>query len=161
MECPLRSGQSSELIVGYRARNLNPRAAAAFEQHLKVCSSCRQLSDSQEAVWSALDAWKPQPISPDFDQKLFQRIAEDERLRWWQRVSPAGWSWRPTISVAAACAALLAAFLSRTPANIPSPPAPRPKFQIEQVEHALDDMDMLKQIGVEAAPAVSGSRERI
>jgi hypothetical protein len=36
----------------------------------------------------------------------------------------------------------------------------QPQLQIEQVESALDDMDMLKQVGVEALVGES-SRERI
>jgi anti-sigma factor RsiW len=161
MECPLQSGQAAELIVGYPAQTLDSHAAGVLERHLKDCARCRQLSAAQQAVWSALDAWKPQAISPDFDRKLFERIAEEERLPWWRRVGPQAWSWLPAISVTAACAALLAAFLLRAPTSIPAPAPAEPKFQIEQVENALDDMDMLKQIGVEAAPVASGSRERI
>jgi hypothetical protein len=148
MECSSR--QAAERIVAYHAGTLDPQAEAAFEWHLKACAICRQLSAAQQAVWSALDIWQPLPISPDFDQKLFRRIAAEERLRWWQRLSPVRLSWRPAVSLAVACAALLVAFLLRTPASVPTPPAPpQAKFQIEQVEHALDDMDMLKQIGVE------------
>jgi hypothetical protein len=161
MECPLKSGRAAELIVGYPAQTLDPHTAAAFERHLKDCAICRELSSAQQAVWSALDAWAPQPISPDFDRKLFERIAEEERLSWWRLVRPAGRSWRPTISVAAACAALLAAFLLRTPPSIPAPAPPQPKFQIEQVEHALDEGDMRKKIGADPGPVASGSRERI
>jgi len=154
MECPLKSGDGGELIVGYRAQTLDPRIAAAFERHLKDCTSCRQLSAAQQAVWLALDAWEPRPISSDFDRKLLERIAVEERLRWWQRLRLAPRSWHPAISVTVACAALLAAFLLRAPMNVSTPVPAQPKFQIEQVEHALDDMDLLKQIGVEAAPAV-------
>jgi len=161
MECPLTSGQAAELIVGYRAQTLDSVAAAAFERHLKDCANCRQLSASQQAVWSALEAWEPQPISPDFDQKLFDRIAADERLRWWRRVRLPAWSSGPAVSVAAACAALLAAFLLKTAPSMPAPVPAQPKFQIEQVENALDDMDLLKQIGVDNAHARSGSHERI
>ncbi len=161
MECPLKSGQAGELIVGYRAQTLDFQVAASFERHLKDCAGCRQLAASQQAVWSALEAWEPQPISPDFDQKLFERIAADERLRWWQRVRLPAWSSVRAISVAAACAALLAAFLLRTSPGIPAAVPAQPKFQIEQVERALDDMDLLKQIGVEAAHSETGSRGRI
>jgi hypothetical protein len=161
MECPLETGRAAELIVGFHARTLDPHAAAAFERHLKVCPGCNQVSAAQQAVWSALDVWQPQPISPDFDQKLIARIAKEEGLRWWQRIRPPAFSWRPALSVALACAALLGALLLQPPVGIPVPFSPQPKVQIEQVEHALDDMDMLKQIGVEAAPTASSSRERI
>jgi hypothetical protein len=150
MECSSR--QAAERIVAYHAGTLDPHAAAALEWHLKACPVCRPLSAAQQAVWSALDIWQPLPISPDFDQKLFQRIDAEERLRWWQRLSLPRLSWRPSVSLAGASAALLVAFLLRTPASVPTSPAPaQAKFQIEQVERALDDMDMLEQIGVETA----------
>src|SRR5271166_4658230 len=105
MECPLANGQAAELIVGYHAQTLDPQAAAAFERHLKGCASCLRLSSAQQVVWSALDAWRPPPVSRDFDLRLFGRIEQEERLRWWQRVRLPAWSLRPAISVAAACTA--------------------------------------------------------
>jgi hypothetical protein len=155
MECPLRSGRAAELIVDYHAQTLDPQAAAVFEQHLKTCAACRELADAQQMVWSALDEWKAPPVSPDFDLRLFGRIAYEQRLRWWQRRIVPLWSPRPAISVATACVALLAAFLLRIPSRVPARPL-EPKFQIEQVEHALDDMDLLSELGVEAAPPASG-----
>jgi hypothetical protein len=44
------------------------------------------------------------------------------------------------------CAALAAMLLLRTPDPAPLPQV-QPALQIEQVEHALDDMDMLNQLG--------------
>jgi hypothetical protein len=49
----------------------------------------------------------------------------------------------------AACAAIAALLLLRQPGSIPAP-APQPALQIEQVQHALDDMDVLNQLGVAA-----------
>jgi len=150
--CPLEKGNGAELVLAYGARTLAPDQAAAFERHMLSCGACHELAAAQQHVWSALDAWTPEPISPNFDEKLYQRILQEERSSWWQRLFRANWSLRPAMPVAAACGVLLAAFLLRSPQPIPAPQSSsQPKVGIEQVERALDDIDMLKQIGVESS----------
>jgi hypothetical protein len=139
MECPLEFGQSAELIVGYGARTLDPETAAAFERHMDSCAACRDLTAAQKAVWAALDDAEPAlHVSPDFDGRLFRRIEKADNRRWW---------WRALVP-AMACLALAAVVLLRQPDPARAPQAPtRPTLQIEQVEHALDDMDLLNQLG--------------
>lgn len=149
-------------IVAYGAGTLDAPTQAALELHLLECPECRQLADSQKAVWTALDHWPAASVSPDFDQKLYARIARQEQEHWWQRLSHWNWSWRPAMPVAAACAALIAAFLLKPPAPIPVKEAHAPqKIQMEQVERALDDIDMLKQITSVTSADASPSREKI
>jgi hypothetical protein len=130
MSCPLEFDCSAELIVGYGARTLDPDATAAFELHIQFCADCREAAALQEAVWNALDECQHTRVSHDFDQRLFARIAQAKhRDRWlWRVVLPA-----------AACIALASLLLLPHPAPVPGPP-------IEQVEHALDDIDLLSQI---------------
>jgi anti-sigma factor RsiW len=150
--CPYENGNGAEVILAYGARTLPPDEAAAFERHLPVCASCRELAAAQQAVWSALDAWKPEPISSNFDEKLYQRILTEEQSPWWQRLFRANWSLRPAMPVAAACGVLIAAFLLRNPQPTLAPPSgSQPNIRIEQVERALDDIDMLKQLAVESS----------
>jgi anti-sigma factor RsiW len=162
MECPNKKGNDIELIVAYAARTLDPANEAEFERHLESCASCRELAAAQRAVWAALDELTPVPVSTNFDSKLYQRIAEEQRLAWWQRVLRADWSWRPAMPVAAACVVLIVAFLVKNagPSIALQQPA-QPQLQIEQVERALDDMDMLKQAGVEFALEKNTPREQI
>ncbi len=161
-ECPLENGNGTELIVAYGARKLAPEAEAAFVRHMASCSKCREMASAQQAVWSALDAWTPEPVSSNFDQRLYQRIAADERGTWWQRLIRADWSWRPAMPVAAACAVMLAAFLIQRPASAPAPQSQsQPRVRIEQVQRALDDIEMLKQLGVESAPEKASSSEKM
>ena len=105
-------------------------------------------------------------VSEDFDQKLYARIARQEQLPWWKRqwnalAHPAtGFSWKPAVPVSLACAALCAAFLihdsAETRTAAPAAPAAvqteqdAQKVDINLVEHALDDMDMLNQLGAGA-----------
>jgi anti-sigma factor RsiW len=167
MGCPpemctdgVRDTVAEELIVAYAARTLDPAAEIAFERHLKSCAHCRRLSAQQGAVWSALEAWRPPRISPDFDQKLARRIAESQsgvfRLAWFRR-----WVWRPALPLVAVCALLAGVFLLRDD-DAPARTVVRPSAQIEQqVQHALDDMDMLKQIGVDVSAARIGASQKI
>jgi hypothetical protein len=83
MSCPLEFDRSAELIVGYGARTLDPDATAAFERHIQCCADCRKAAALQEAVWKALDELPHTRVSPDFDRRFFERIAQVEhRGRW-------------------------------------------------------------------------------
>jgi hypothetical protein len=77
----------------------------------------------------------------------------EPRSGWRRRWLPAHRSFGPAVPVGVACAALIAAFLLKNPALRTEPQSERgTRLQIEQVEHALDDMDMLTQLGMESAP---------
>jgi hypothetical protein len=156
MRCPLELDQSAELIVGYGARTLDPETTAAFERHLESCPACCKLAAAQAAVWSALDdpEWLELPVSPDFDRRLFQRIEQAENR--------AGWLWRRLVPVAALAGLVVAATLQFSqPQTVRVPQAPQAAVQIEQVEHALDDMDLLNQLGAAVTAEPSGSSKRL
>ncbi|HTS47931.1 MAG TPA: zf-HC2 domain-containing protein [Bryobacteraceae bacterium] len=162
MGCWLNKSVAEELVVAYAARTLNADEEADFERHLENCDGCRELAAQQRAVWSVLEEWRPLPVSPDFDRKLAQRIAYTKPNGWWQNLFRT-WGWRPLIPLAAACTGLAFAFLLKNDDGAGAPaPANQPGVRIEQqVEHALDDMDMLKQIGVDAAGAKPRSSQKI
>ena len=163
MECPRQNGTSVELVMAYTAGTLEPEKQIALDRHMSVCPGCRDMVAEQRAVWEALDAWKPASISTDFNARLYQRISEEAAVAWWQRLFRVNWPsiFRPAVPVAAACAVLVIAFLVKSPAvRQSSPIATQQKVSIEQVERALDDMDMLKQINL-PAPAAGQSTERI
>ena len=174
MRCPIEVGNEAETILAFATGRLTPGEQEAFQLHMAECAECRGLADAQMSVWSALDAWKVPSVSEDFDQKLHVRVAGDARRPWWQRqwdnISHAGvwFSWKPVLPVAAACAVLVGVFLLRnpvTPNGAPVAPAAVVQTQdaqrvdVDQVERALDDMDMLNQLDapVTAAHAPAGS----
>lgn len=139
---------AEELIVGYTARSLAPEAEIAFEEHLKHCTRCRRLTAQQGAVWSALDAWQPQAVSADFDRKLAQRI-ENTAHTAPPLLALAKGALRPALPLAI-CATLAGIFLLKEEHRGVRSAETHPTAGIEQqVEHALDDMDMLKQIGAD------------
>src|SRR5712691_4497096 len=137
MECPRQNGTSVELVMAYTAGTLEPEKQIALDRHMSVCPGCRDMVAGQRAVWEALDAWKPAPVSADFNARLYQRISEEAAVAWWRRLFRVNWSWvvRPAVPVAAACAALAIAFLVRGPAApAGSAVAAQQKVSIEQVE---------------------------
>jgi len=83
-------------------------------------------------VWDALDEWPGIPVSTDFDRRLFRKIQAARQRTWW---------WRALVPLTA-CLALASMLLLRNPQA-----SPQPIPQIEQVQHALDDMDLLSQLG--------------
>ena len=163
MGCSLKADVAAELVAGYTARTLDSHTEAEFARHLGDCESCRELLARQQAIWSALDAWRVSEISPDFDQRLFQRIAEQEQTAWWRRLFQPRFAWAPVLPVAAACAVLVAGFFLKNAWQTEAPSShSQPKPWIEQqVVHALDDMDMLSQIGVDAIVERPGSPEKL
>src|ERR1035438_7463369 len=137
MGCPIEDDGGDELILAYGANTLAPGQQIELERHLGTCASCREKAEAQRAVWSALDEWSPTLVSPNFDEKLFRRIASEEQSVWWRRLFTVNWSRRPAVPVAAACAALIAAFLLKSPVLRTEPQSDaQPKLQIEKGENA-------------------------
>jgi anti-sigma factor RsiW len=157
MVCPIPGGDPAGLIVGFCAGTLEPAIEVAFERHLEQCSECASLVLAQRNVWRALDVLPSVPVSRDFDEQVYKRIAQEKTL--WAQLHPS-LSWRYTAPVAAACLALAATFLVKTPPRVDVRPVPAvaDAVQIEQVQHALDDMDMLKAMGFEDVGETGGSQ---
>lgn len=153
--------ETGGIVLDYCAGALDPARAAEFKKHLGNCPGCRALVDAQRDVWETLDQWKPAPVSPDFDARLYARIAQEEAAPGWQKslrriFSPAAlWSiWKPAVPLAAAGAVLMVGFLVRMPAPDHSAKQIRAeKVDIEQVERTLEDLDMLTPVS--PAPARS------
>lgn len=165
-ECPLISGEeNADILLDYCNRTLAPQLAELFEKHMESCAACRNFAESQTAVWKALDAFEAMPISDDFNSKVMLRIAQEQKSSWWSRAwnvaTGAGSApWRPLIPVAAAL--LLAvgiwvrpSFTDRGVQENGTVVASHTAStqEVEQVESALEDVEMLRQLGVVDAPA--------
>src|SRR5258707_1080433 len=163
MRCPIETQENAELLLSYSARRLNSESAAILEAHMKICPACREFGDGQRALWEALDQWEARPVSPDFDRRLYRKIEEQEQAGWWTRLfrplSPA--FLRPALPLAAtACLVLLAGFISIDAGRVAAPvavEAPQVR-EVEQVENALDDLDMLRQFDLVATTEGSSQR---
>ena len=93
--------------------------------------------------------WQPESISADFDERLYARITAEERRTFWSRIFGDRLSWKPALPLAAGCATMLLAVI----VSIPGPaPVPTPVQEVrveaiepEQLERAVEDMEMLRQ----------------
>ena len=128
---------------------------------MHTCKDCAEFRAGQELVWRALDAWEAAPVTPDFNRRLYQRIEAEAAEPWYKRLftSPMA-MWKPIVPLAAACLLVVAGFVLDHPNNS-TPPSPQPTFRVsvseaDQVENALDDLQLLRQLD---SSATSGSSE--
>ncbi len=154
MKCPSEN-KEQELLLAYCAGTLDPETTISLQRHLSACPLCREFETRQQAVWAALDAWEVQPVSRDFDRRLYQRIEEQAQSSWWSRwmrPSFASGLWSRGVPLAAtACLLLLAGVILERPGKVVAPEDRADVQRVEsvqpdQVERALDDMEMLRQI---------------
>jgi|SRR5689334_11690949 anti-sigma factor RsiW len=150
MNCPLQTRDNAQQLLDYCSRKLDPQTTAILEKHIAVCAECREFAAQQRAVWEALDAWEAAPVSADFDRKLYARIEND--VPWWQSLlRPLTLHWNVAASVAGVFVLLGAGLLLNRPSAIAPPVRPETaqvqpvSVQPEQVEQALDAMDMLAE----------------
>jgi anti-sigma factor RsiW len=137
MMCPTKDKQSAEILLEYCAGTLDPDRALEFEKHAAQCAECGRQVASQRALWQTLDQWTPAEISPDFDARLYARIAREEAAPLWKRWFT--WGWKPALITAVACAAIAIGLFVRQPQL----PSRADTVDIDQVEHTLEDLDML------------------
>lgn len=158
MRCPTKNGGNVELLLDYSAGRLNLETASVLERHMEDCPGCRGFAESQNALWSTFNGWEPEPVSPDFDKKLYARIEQHENAGWWKKIGEPLHlvRRRPMMSAAAGCATVAAAFFLSLPSSEPLPqPVPGKArietVELEQVERTLEDLEMLNQLSGPAA----------
>ena len=162
MNCPIQTEETAELLLAYTARRLDPAKTALLENHMNVCAQCAEFRAGQEMVWQALDAWEAPGVTPDFNRRLYQRIEAEAAAPWYKRLfqTPIA-MWKPAIPLAAAGLMVVAGFVFDHPAanNQPNtPPSIRVSVtEAEQVESALDDLQLLRQLESSATSASPGS----
>ena|SRR5438477_12953602 len=148
MKCPTETQESAALLLAYCAGRLDVKGTAAIERHLGICPPCREFARGQQALWEALDTWEADPVSVEFDRRLYRRI--EREVRGWDRlIRPLrALPIRHSLPVAsAACVVVIVGALLQQPAAMQPASwiesAQLEPVQPEQVEHALDDMQML------------------
>ena len=158
MNCLLETREDTQLLLDYCAQALSAERAPLVATHIQSCSRCQEFAAAQQALSEALGLWQAPPVSQDFNRRLYQRIdAEAARAPWWKSLlpqflpgsAPPSLFRRGLPAAAAACLLLTAGvFLQRPAAS--TLPAPRDMAQVEsiqpeQVEQALDTMDLLSE----------------
>src|SRR5579862_8849601 len=151
MECVIKAKDDAEVLVDYCSGALSEARAAEIEQHIAECAECRRMVEAQRELWRTLDRFTAPEVSPNFDARLYARIAREQSAPLWKQwarrifVPPVPLAmWKPAVSLAAACAVLAVALVVRTP----NPPERVTQIRaeqvdIEQVATALDDLEML------------------
>ncbi len=153
MNCPMESGGNAGYLLDYAAGKLKADARAQMQLHIEACPACREFAGAQQTVWQALEDWDPAEVSLDFDRRLYARIGQDGSswTHWWNRfMRPLNPLFRHSVPIAAAAGVIImAGLLMNRPPAMPASPVPHSAqmeaLQPEQVESALDDMEMLRQ----------------
>jgi anti-sigma factor RsiW len=162
MNCPLKSRDQIELLLEYSAQQLTRERAASVDRHLEGCADCRRFVEEQQAVWAALDSWKGPEVTSGFDERLYRRIENDRP--WWEalvRPLRAFGSHRGLVAAAAACLVITAGVVLENASRPVAPPKPDTAVvdvQPEQVEKALDAMDVLSEFSRKARTEGAGPR---
>jgi anti-sigma factor RsiW len=147
MKCPIESRETSETLLAYSARRLDPDARAVLERHMEICPACREFARGQQAVWQALEDWEAAPVTIDFNRRLYRRIDGEERSPWWR--AAANWQgqalWRRGLpAVAAACLLVIAGAIFDSPRTPRMEGERADAVQADQVERTLEDMELLQ-----------------
>jgi anti-sigma factor RsiW len=143
MKCPIGSEEQLELLAAYCSGERSTPETAVLAKHLEVCSACRELVASHQSMWTALDEWEAPQASADFNRRLFARVERDVSL-WDRLLAPFRPLWvRLTVPVAAAASIAVMFGLILNHRSVPQQVGPFELSQPEQIEHALDDMQML------------------
>jgi len=148
MNCPLEAGNEG-ILLDYAAGKLKADVLTQMDRHTESCSACNQFAGTQATVWQALDNWGPAEVSMDFDRRLYARIEQD--VSWWTRLMrPLNPLFRHSIPLAASAGVVvMAGLLLNRPPAVPVAPSPQSAqveaLQPDQLESALDDMEMLRQ----------------
>lgn len=148
MKCPIESPEGAAILLAYSSNKLDAPARAQLAHHLESCAGCREFVRAQSAVWSALDLWEAEPVSTDFDRRLYRRI--EQQVSWWDMLLR---PFRPAIQhalpiAAAAGVVIMAGILLDRPSAVPAAHEDRAQvetLQPDQVEHALAEVEMLDQ----------------
>jgi anti-sigma factor RsiW len=159
--CPVLR-DNAEALLAYVERRMARDSALALERHAEGCAECRKLIESQRALWSALEAWEPEPVSADFNRRLYRAIEADEARPWWRKLGGGalGARWRVAVP-AASCAALALVFLLGTPDEMEEKQAAAVEaVDVENLDRALDDLDLLWSLD-EQLREESGAGSRI
>ena len=151
---------SEDVLLDYISGSLEPAKAAMFERHAEQCAHCAALRTAQAAVWRSMDEWKPAAVGEGFNRELWRRIdAEPEASSWTFRFS----FWKQVAPLAVATALVVTAFVfdhsTRRPLTptATSTPVVVTLSDADQIERALDDIQLLQAVDASPAPVKAAS----
>jgi hypothetical protein len=161
MNCPLESESTFDVLLDYSAGKLDRARAARLERHMLLCAECSSFLAGQTELWQTLDTWEPEPVSMDFNRRLYQRIEAETAAPWYLRIGEflRMGAWKPAIPLAAAVVLVAAGFMMDHPGAFPVTQnvetasgltAGVTEIDADQVEKTLDDIQLLRQLDASA-----------
>jgi hypothetical protein len=162
MNCPLKSESTMDVLLDYSAGKLDRMRSASLERHMLLCAECSVFLAGQTDLWQTLDVWEPEPVSMDFNRRLWQRIDVEAAQPWYRKVGDflRMGAWKPALPLTAAALLVATAFMmdhrGATPASqgvetASGMTAGVSPIDADQVEKALDDIQLLRQLDASAA----------
>jgi len=155
-DCPIDRNRP-DVLIDYVARRLDAGRLREVETHAAACVPCRDFIADQTAAWLALDGYSAPAVSDDFDRALYRRIEAEKRDSWWKRLGRRMFfagepgAWRPAMAATAACSLLVALAVTlpnRGPAVVEKAAVATVEVaDVESVEQALEDLEMLRVAG--------------
>jgi hypothetical protein len=169
MTCPLQSESTIDVLLDYSAGKLDRARLASLENHMLTCAECSAFLAGQTDLWQTLDAWEPEPVSMDFNRRLWQRIDAEAALPWYRKLADAfsTGAWKPALPLAAAVLLVSTAFVMDHQRSVPAPHGSETASGVsaggsnaapldaDQVERTLNDIQLLGQL--DASPAEPNS----
>jgi hypothetical protein len=157
MICPLNSEDTFDVLLDYSAGKLNRAQAARLEQHRLLCADCSAFLAGQTELWQSLDVWEPEPVSMDFNRRLWQRIETEAAPSWGRRLADffARGAWKPVLPLTAAAVMVIGGFMMDHQASVPAIQSAHNSVDVaaavsetdaELVEKTLDDLQLLSQL---------------
>lgn len=153
--CPMERGEE-EILLRYCAGTLAAEGVGPLDEHVESCPRCRPWVREQRTVWQALESWKVEPVTAEFDAALLARIAREEEARplwrrWWDRAKGAGGDaldWRVAVPAGAMALLLVVGLTMENPfrQEAGETMVKLEAREIEQAERALEDLEMLRQL---------------
>lgn len=153
MNCPLRSEETTGILLDYSAGLLDRSRKEALERHMQLCGNCSALVAEQTEVWALMDAWEAPPVSMSFSRKVMQAVGEAAAVPWYGRffAELRTSAWKPAIPLAAGIVVIAAGFMfdhqkgtGQSHAGIKD--GSRVSItEVDQVERTLDDIQLLRQ----------------
>jgi hypothetical protein len=162
-KCPLLSEETTAMLMDFTAGRLDRVCAERLSRHAARCEACADFIAGQAAVWSTLDEWEMAPVSPAFNRRFWNRVADSDRVPWYARLADSlrFGGWKPAIPIAVTVFVVAAGFLmDHRDAGSARPTVPASRvsvIEVDQMERSLDDLQLLKQFDTTVTDAAGSS----
>jgi len=157
--CPWASRSGEARLLAFVAGRVRGPDGIRLRAHLEDCHRCSEYVAKQKAIWGILDEWEPEFTRPDFTSDVVVRVNNLPPENWFVQSGRfiMARMFRPACTVATISALLAISLYIRNPfvTSTQAPFAPRvvaaapqgiSPVEAEQMDRALDDLQLLHQL---------------